>query len=212
MVRPMTISSRINKLASLVPTESTYVYDHCCDHALIGKRVKELLPDIHVIALDIVDKIINNHKDSYIPEGFEYIKQDSTSLKIKTKKQTHIIAGIGGELTIKIFNNILAQDPDAHLIISPHNKITEVRSALLGHSLRMFAEFLIHENGQYYEILSVSQKGIKPIPLYGDEFWEQNTDNSLKYLERLTKYLKFGQNEEHLNFLLTKHKDIKSLT
>lgn len=201
MAKSMTTSSRILTLISNVPDDCKVVYDHCCDHGLIGLGIKNSRPNIKVILVDIVVGITNKLKDSYIPVGVSIIQEDSSKMKIESKNATHVIAGIGGELGTKIIANILSQDQNAIFVISVNKHTHKLRLYLMENNLKLHSEQLVQENNQFYEILTVSKNGNQNISPYGLDFWTDNLEVSLSYLKRLRKHLHYAQNKEYLFFV-----------
>ena len=118
---------------------------------------------------------------------------DSAQLPLQ-KNQTHlvIIAGVGGDLLLKLVQDILKKHPKntkIDFILCPVRQLHKVRFGLSELNLRLIDEQLIKEFAQYYEVLHVSNhKEGKDISLIGECMWNLNRPTDQEYLAKNLKH------------------------
>lgn len=118
---------------------------------------------------------------------------DSAQLPLQ-KNQTHlvIIAGVGGDLLLKLVQDILKKHPKntkIDFILCPVRQLHKVRFGLTELNLRLIDEQLIKEFAQYYEVLHVSNhKEGKDISLIGECMWDLNRHTDQEYLAKNIKH------------------------
>jgi tRNA (adenine22-N1)-methyltransferase len=181
-------------------------------------------PQIHFV--DIVPSLMNELEDKltrYFPQG-ETAKQKVTSqwqvycldvaaipLEKHTGRHLVIIAGVGGDLTQKLVDDIHCKHPDKAIdfLLCPVHQQFELRSHLKALKFGLIDEVLIEENRRFYEILLVSnnqdnsEKGqnVSEISDVGDKIWtpssEQQRQISQQYKAKtLQHYLLIHQGQE----------------
>ena len=184
------MSKRIKCLQSLISRDSKLIYDLCCDH---GQIAWPFNGNAEVIYVDVVPEITKKLeiKTTDIPNT-EVICKDRTKLILKNPKKTIILAGIGGELSIKILQNLIPQLLiNDEVIISAHKNIDKLRSFLKCSKLGLLEEWLIEDNGQYYEIFKMSLNSERKISLYGDlQFQNSNKVDQLNFLKKQISFYK----------------------
>ena len=192
------LKGRLEYILSTIENNDGHFYDLCCDHGHLGLNVLKLYDFSKIFLIDqvpvIIEKLSLNIKDSDIPmpERLNIICLDATILKLKENKvNTILIAGIGGDLAIKILENLLPQlSIDDTVIISPHTELLKVRSYLRSSSLRLVSEGLVKERHKYYEVIKLKlSPAYEKVSLIGDRLIEKsNKKELLEYFDEQIKY------------------------
>ncbi|MFA0098656.1 tRNA (adenine(22)-N(1))-methyltransferase TrmK, partial [Vibrio splendidus] len=105
-------------------------------------------------------------------------------------KHLVIIAGVGGDLTQKLVDDIHREHPDKAIdfLLCPVHQQFELRSHLKALNFGLIDEVLIEDNRRYYEILLVSNnqdsveksQTIREISNVGDKIWTSSCDEQMK--------------------------------
>lgn len=216
------LSKRLEYISTFLPTDYDVYYDLCCDHGQLGFHIahKEIFNVVNLI--DRVPSIVNDLKKSPlasdIPDSviINYICLDACHLKIdKSYKNVISIAGIGGELTIKMVENLLDQlDSNDLLVISAHNNLHKLRRYLLSSDLEVTKEGLVEENKKFYEVIALKRSNnsntTKIIEFSGEKSevrkYETYYNQQVSYLEKKLLHALDKDNEE----LLKLYKSSKS--
>ena len=197
----MKLGTRLKQLDSMIPKGYDHIWDCCCDHGLLGMSLlrRNAAPKIHFV--DIVPNLIQAI-DLKLPELFPKYPQstwqthclDVTKLPINQHSGKHliIIAGVGGDETIKLVNKLFQQFSsfDMDFLLCPVYHQYSLRKHLIALNFSLLNEALIKERKQFYEILYVSSgaKHGERISPGGSAIWKANTLEEFQiakaYLER----------------------------
>lgn len=195
--------SLIDTLANAnIPVRNIHLWDVCCDHGYLGEMFLKGGFDGHVHFVDQVKSIthqLQHRLDKKDYTNYSIHCQDAAFIHLDNNK-THIIviAGVGGELTIKIIQNILKNNPHCNqdnlfFQLCPNYYIYDVRSLLHDHQFIIIDEMLILERKHHYEIMLCGKHYLfdagNIISKTGD-FWHPFTDNTQKYLNKLLHHYK----------------------
>ena len=222
----MKLSNRLQTLHSLVSNDYQHIWDCCCDHGFLGVQLlsDNKAPQIHFV--DIVPSLMNELEDKltrYFPQ-YNSDQQTVTSqwqvycidvaaipLQKHTGKHLVIIAGVGGDLTQKLVDDIHRQHPDKDIdfLLCPVHQQFELRSHLKALKFGLIDEVLIEENRRYYEILLVSNnqgeaeknQAVSDISNVGDKIWAPSCEQQLQISQQykaktLQHYLRIHQGQE----------------
>lgn len=159
------LSKRLSFILKLAPSSGDAFYDLCCDHGQLGYAVAATCDYKEIFLIDqvksIIDKISKNSLASDIPKSvaINYRCLDARKLKIdQNYKNVISIAGIGGELAIKMVENLLEQLKETDtLVISAHNNINKLRAYLIEKNLNLVDEGLIADNKKFYEVIVINK-------------------------------------------------------
>lgn len=210
-----TLKGRLEYLLRTIDNNHGHFYDLCCDHGHLGLNVLKHYNFSKIFLIDqvseIIDKLSVKIKDSDIPEAkrINIICLDAKILKIQNEFiNTIFIAGIGGELTIKILENLIPQLKDEdRVIISPHTDLVKVRRYLQDSTLHLISEGLVKERNKFYEVLklttdrSFEKSSLTGIGLYKNSDKKDLTeyfDEQIKYYELKSAHLEKVEYEETL--------------
>ncbi|WP_299691317.1 tRNA (adenine(22)-N(1))-methyltransferase TrmK [uncultured Vibrio sp.] len=222
----MKLSNRLQTLHSLVSNDYQHIWDCCCDHGFLGVQLlsDNKAPVIHFV--DIVPSLMNELEDKltrYFPlkpsaehkvtSNWKVYCMDVAAIPLNKYPGRHlvIIAGVGGDLTQKLVDDIHRQYPDqaVDFLLCPVHHQFELRAHLKALKFSLIDEVLIEENRRYYEILLVrnQQEDSQTNPLLseisqvGDKIWsadcEQKRQISQQYKAKtLQHYLRIHQGQE----------------
>lgn len=186
------MSNRINTICDLIPNDVITIYDLCCDHGQIGIEAFKRNNNFRVIFVDRVDSI-THALHSYIPRNsnLTVLTKDAKNLKIKSnKKDLFIIAGIGADLGIKIFDNLYAQNSEAYFLFCIHQKTEFLKEHLIKSKLGVLRNKFIFERGQGYEVFLTSALVDRPIKIFDSTIYDVTNQNHNNYLVSLRDYYK----------------------
>lgn len=206
----MALSQRLKQIDSMITQRYNHIWDCCCDHGYLGLELlsRNSADTLHFV--DVIPELMIDLKKR-LCERPAYQQEcnhwqlhciDVTLLPIgdTLKDDTHliIIAGVGGELVIKLVEALLRNNPNCVLefLLCPVYHQYKLRQALISWNLRLKAEHLTRDKGRFYEILHVTTNGdvgcnISPV---GSVMWDFNRSahrdyqtRMLAHFERMTK-------------------------
>ena len=203
------LGKRLQQLNKMITQPYQHIWDCCCDHGLLGMTLisRQAAPEVHFI--DIVPELMQaldsklQHYFSAMPQSWTTHCLDVQNLPMNSYEQKNpgkhlvIIAGVGGDLTTQLMEQIYRNNPttDIDFLLCPvHHQFT-LRQKLIALNFSLIDEVLITENKRFYEILLVStnlNKTIKTraISAVGDKIWRSDTpENSVMIRAYLTKTL-----------------------
>ena len=155
------LSKRLSFILKFIPSSADVFYDLCCDHGLLGIAVGQSYNYQEINLVDqvpsIIDKISKQSLPSDIPNAVQinFICQDARNLKLNESYKNIIsIAGIGGELAMKMIENLKGhlKETDS-LVVSVHNNIHKLREYLIHNNFELIDEGLVEDNKKFYEVL-----------------------------------------------------------
>ncbi|MFA0112287.1 tRNA (adenine(22)-N(1))-methyltransferase TrmK [Vibrio sp. 10N.261.46.E11] len=222
----MKLSNRLQTLHSLVSNDYQHIWDCCCDHGFLGVQLlsDNKAPQIHFV--DIVPSLMNELEGKltrYFPQDnsdqqavisqWQVYCMDVAAIPLEkhTGKHLVIIAGVGGDLTQKLVDDIHCKHPDKAIdfLLCPVHQLFELRSHLKALKFGLIDEVLIEENRRYYEILLVSNnsgeaeqsRSVSEISNVGDKIWLPSCDEQMKVSQQykaktLQHYLRIHQGQE----------------
>lgn len=206
----MKLSKRLNKIEEMITTEYSHIWDCCCDHGFLGSSLlsKKIAQHIHFV--DIVPELINklNAKlhNFYSNEQWTTHCLDVAKLPLEKYSGKHlvILAGIGGDLMIKLINIIINRHPTLNIdyLLCPVHHQYNLRKQLISNNLKLKNEALIKENKRFYEVIYVSfdTKNTDKIGPVGTKIWHSKCVKQSKVLkEYLSKTLKHYQKIQNGN-------------
>lgn|SRR5574344_286246 len=162
----MKLSKRLMNVAEFV-TEGLTVADIGTDHGYIPIYLVESGKTKHALALDInkgpIMRAQEHIEEAGLQEKIETRISDGLQKLISGEAQSIIIAGMGGELMIRILENgrnVL--DEVKELILSPHSEIGLVRKYLLENEFQIIREQMLTDDGKFYTIIKAVHGNSEP--------------------------------------------------
>ncbi len=208
MVSPMMNSFKVKLSERLATFASFYrnqdiIWDIGCDHGHLGLSFfkGESSPEIHLVdpAAPVIKKLKEKINHSYIPM-IQIFHQEGQEIKLNPESSHFIfIAGMGGLEIIDILRRVLPQlRLGDELLISPHNKVLDVRSYLGELAPLLLNEGVLSEGGIWYPYFHLGHGG-RVISQYGDQIFEGESGRG--YREHLLEKLSRHRDEESLRYL-----------
>lgn len=206
------LGKRLHVISELVTCDKMYFYDLCCDHGHLGINVLKKNAPVKIILNDQVKSICAKLEDSYadyiVDQKVEVLEQNATQVKLQKKYANFVsICGVGGDLTIKILENLFSQLTERDfLLLSPHTKIHQVRHFLIKHNFYQIKEILVEENDKFYEILLVKKcMEDTNIHFVGHDIWKASDycdfDKLQQYLGEMVKYYQIKAQYDSSDFI-----------
>ena len=162
----MQLSKRLQAVAKLVTPTHTMA-DIGTDHGylpiyLITERIVEraIAMDVNEGPLDVAKANIAKYQCA---NKIETRRSDGVTALMANEAQTIVIAGMGGNLVIKILKEgaeLLVSVPE--LILQPQSEITAVRKFLQENGYDIVAEEMVCEDGKYYPMMKVVHGDMPP--------------------------------------------------
>ena len=194
----MKLSTRLATMAQQVSFEYEHIWDCCCDHGYLGFALleqviqRQLSAKIHFVdcVAAITDPIAEQLHQREIDSRYWQVHcEDVAQLTLKGDKGLRhlvIIAGVGGELTLSLVQSLLSRHPTlaVDFMLCPVHHQYELRQGLMNAGLRLHSEQLLHENGRYYELITVSACGPLVLSAVGSLMWQTNHELHLAYIMR----------------------------
>lgn len=206
------LSTRLMQINNMVDSRYTHIWDCCCDHGFLGSALVARKAANKVHFVDIVPQLITSLdaklNDLYSSTTWETHCIDVTSLPLNNYEGKHliIIAGIGGDLMIKLIKALYQKHSDLSLdfLLCPVHHQYALRETLINLKFGMIQEALIEDNRRFYEIILVStrENENQKISVIGDNLWlcksPNQTDLVKRYLNKtLTHYRRMHQGGRH---------------
>lgn len=203
------LSHRLNAVNLLVNESYDVIWDCCCDHGLLGMTLLEREIAKKVMFVDIVPELmcrLSNKLTQFagpnLRSEWQVQCQDVASIDLKPDaKQLVIIAGVGGELLLRLIHKIITNH-DQHtlselsFIVCPVHHTYSLRQGLARLGLGLISEQIITENKRFYELLHVGFKSEAAIEPTGDTMWDFADKNHLQYLNKLIgHYTRMGKKD-----------------
>lgn len=171
------LKGRLKELADCYEGESV-VWDIGCDHAQLGLSFVDhpQIKEIHLV--DPSTEVMKNHYsnkqlDSYITSGKLFLHQDyGQRILVESESNLIFIAGMGGKEIISILQELEKSSPYSYnVVISPHKNILEVREYLHSSRYRLKTEFVISDQGRFYQVLNLDFSSQDLVSSYGKDIW-----------------------------------------
>ncbi|MGB1291490.1 MAG: tRNA (adenine(22)-N(1))-methyltransferase [Pseudoalteromonas sp.] len=194
----MKLSHRLSAINSLVDESYDVIWDCCCDHGLLGMTLLKREVAHKVVFVDIVPELMDalsntlaRFADSNANSQWQVQCKDVSSIELTADaKQLIIIAGVGGELLLRLMQKIIENHDQQTLnqlsfIICPVHHTYALRKGLAQLGLGLKSEQIIIENKRFYELLHVSFKSNIPIEPTGCSMWDFTDKHHQQYVKTL---------------------------
>lgn len=159
----MRLSERLERVVSFVrPCASAA--DIGTDHALVPVELVRRGIVKKAIAMDVRPGPLSRAKEQISRAGLsdqiEPRLSDGLAALKPQEAETVIIAGMGGELIIRILTvGRHMWDSVAQWVLSPHSEVFKVRGWLLENGFAIEKEDMVCEDGKYYVLMDVRRAG-----------------------------------------------------
>lgn len=158
----MRLSKRLETIVSMVPDTAGdgCVADIGTDHGFVPIRLLELGKAARALAMDVRKGPLKRAEDHIEQHGLKDRIECRLSDGLRQLKpgeaQTVVIAGMGGELMLRILRDgEHVRSSIAHWILSPQSELSLFRHGLEELGLAIIREQMVEEEGKYYTIMEV---------------------------------------------------------
>lgn len=209
----MQLSERLKKVISFVDA-CECAADIGTDHGYVPIALVKQGIVKKAYAMDVNEGPLLRARANIKAEGLEDFievrQSDGLSKLAAGDADTLILAGMGGELTVRILKNgKTVADSAKTLILSPHSEVFLVRKYLLSEKFEIIREEMIKDAGKYYTVIKAGHQkdsNLKPYDeaeyLYGrllmrqadPVLWEYLTQAGQKY-QKIQEELKVQNSE-----------------
>lgn len=149
-------SNRLEKIIELVGSCGTLV-DVGCDHAYIDIEMSKRKLASKIIAIDIKDGPLEKARENIEKakvKNIKLVKTDGLKGIDVDKDTTIVIAGMGGELIVKILSSAIPFEYKK-MVLLPHTKIEVLRKFLVDNNFTKTKETLVYEDNKWYNYIVV---------------------------------------------------------
>lgn len=157
----MKLSDRLERIAAKASevTEG-YAADVGTDHGFVPIRLIEMGKTKHVIAMDVrkgpLSRAKEHIREYHMEEQIETRLSDGLRELLPGEADTVVIAGMGGELMLRILKEgAHLYESVKHYILSPQSELSLFRHGLEQLGLAIMEEEMLCDEGKYYVILHV---------------------------------------------------------
>ncbi|MFP2767877.1 tRNA (adenine(22)-N(1))-methyltransferase [Oceanisphaera sp. KMM 10153] len=221
----MKIGKRLQNIEAMVEPGYTHIWDCCCDHGLLGAALlsRRAAPVIHFVDIvpSLMDELETRLRQFYpamAPQAppsaslstwqLHCIDVATLPLSLHDGKQLVIIAGVGGDLMVKLVSAIHKANPDADidfLLCPVHHQYT-LRQQLIRLNFHLQQERLLEENRRFYELLLVSTRANTHqrrtrVSAVGKQLWQarspEQADTASRYLNQTLGHYQRMQQGQH---------------
>ena len=210
------ISSRLQKIDSIISTNYQSIWDCCCDHGLLGLTLlkRKAASTIHFV--DIVPSL-TSQLESLLQKHFsteDFVQRwqvhctDVIKIPLTPQdKQLVIIAGVGGELIIQFIESLINKfhemsftkpTIEVEFILCAVHYNYQVRQTLIKNNCSLLGEYIVTENKRFYEIIHVKKQfsvlvntpdSLNEISSTGHTMWDLSITSHQQYLsETISHY------------------------
>ncbi len=201
----MELSNRLKTIASFV-TKGLCVADIGTDHGYIpidlvksGKCPKAFAMDV---GKEPLSRARQHIKEMDAQDQITCILSDGLNQLPQTEVDSLVIAGMGGDLVVKILENDLEKLKEIkEMILSPQSHLEKVRHFLHDHGFLIAKEAMVKEDGKYYVIIrAIHGKEIyekECFYYFGEKLLKNQDPILLEYMD--LQYQKYGEILKYLN-------------
>lgn len=162
--RSLQLDPRLAKCASFV-RDGVRVADIGTDHGYLpiallqsGKAVSAIAADINK---DPLDSAVRNAEKYGLTEKMHFVLSDGLHGLSAADADDVIIAGMGGELILRIVSEApWLRAPEKHLILQPMTTAAQLRSGLAALGFEIDREEAVYDGRKIYSVLSVYYTGV----------------------------------------------------
>ncbi|CAM4115378.1 tRNA (adenine(22)-N(1))-methyltransferase [Pseudoalteromonas ostreae] len=209
----MKLSSRLSAIDSLIYAPYDVIWDCCCDHGLLGmallKRAaaKQInFVDIVPTLMDELEHTLTRFSDQQAACQWQVLCQDVATIELQpSAKQLIIIAGVGGELLLRLVQKMVANCPEKlreqlSFIVCPVHHTYALRQGLQALGLGLIKEQLVQENNRFYEVIQLSFTSNTALSVTGSQIWNNAEPMHELYLQQLVAHYTRMLNKDRTYF------------
>ena len=189
--RYLNLKGRLKHISDVFNSKDyDFIIDTCCDHGHLGLALSKKSSLTNIFLIDINEGIIHRLNQKKLPDNVKAFCLDAQLFELERGKSLVIVAGVGGELAIKIISSIINKkhvDCEVDFIIAANNKNHLVRKKLQSLGFKSYKEDLIFDNEIGYEIIfSKFMKG-KDFDSVGKQMFDHRNKEHLIFAQKKMK-------------------------
>ena len=198
------LSKRLQAVADMV-TPGYVVADVGTDHGYVPIYLVKNNIAPKAYAMDINEGPLQKAKQNIKKEGLEkeidtILSDGMKGLKPDTAESV-IIAGMGGELIVRILKESKVNDTLSEMVLSPHRDVDLVRTYIIESGWHIERETMTIDAGKYYNVMKImpgeeSKKYNKTELMYGRHLLQEKNPILKEYLQK--EYNKFKRIHEKM--------------
>ncbi|MBB1385311.1 tRNA (adenine(22)-N(1))-methyltransferase TrmK [Pseudoalteromonas sp. SG45-5] len=213
----MKLSKRLAAIDALITEPEDIIWDCCCDHGYLGLALLKRNAANKVVFVDIVATLMNDleaqlssinklQKTGDKNSQWQVLCQDVGKIEIaQSKSQVVVIAGVGGELLLRLIQQITVNNLSEHLnnvrfILCPVHHTYKLRVGLKQLGLGLISEQIIYDNKRFYEVIEVSFNTNNEISNTGNEMWDFTSAEHAMYQRQLINHYNKMLNKDALYY------------
>ena len=213
------LSKRLAAIHAMIESGYDHIWDGCCDHGDLGMALLQSQPSSVVHFVDVVENIIRTLNDKLscqYPDSSRWFTHCSDLNTLQLNHQDHkhlvIIAGVGGDLTAELVENLLQNNSQHQIdfILCPVRQHFRLRQAMKALGLKLIDETLIKERNLFYEIIHIGKSG-EEIHNCGSRMWDLQQQAHCDYLEQKIQHYSQAMRSNHAskNLAFTAYQQLK---
>ena len=208
MKREIVLSGRMQMVADMV-SKGNVLADIGCDHGFVSIYLLEKGICSKVIAMDVNEGPLLRAKEHVKERGLApYIDvrlSDGMEKLLIGEADSILIAGMGGDLVIRILQNgHQVCRAVKELILQPQSELKRVREFLRDNHYKIVDEDMILEDGKYYPMMKV-------IPVEVDAFWKDKPEEIIEPCDMYGPLLIKNGNPVLRKFLVKQHNQLNGI-
>lgn len=213
----MKLSKRLAAIDALITEPEDIIWDCCCDHGYLGLALLKRNAANKVIFVDIVPDLMANlellllrvssaqsmHSNN---DQWQVLCKDVGAIKLTSDtKQVVVIAGVGGELLLKLLQQVVANNSmhiiqNVRFILCPVQHTYTLRTGLDLLGLGLLSEQIIVDNKRFYEVIEVSFNSNTTLSKTGDMMWQYDNAVHKAYKQQLLNHYTKMLNKDALYY------------
>lgn len=228
----MKLGKRLQHIESSITSNYDHIWDCCCDHGLLGMSLLANNINAKVHFVDIVPHLMNELEQKlhiYPATKWQTHCIDVSKLPLNANlenstKHLIIIAGIGGEQTCQLINEICEKNTlvEIDFLLCPVHQLHSLRQQLIKLNVQLVSESLIEENERFYEVLLLSKsqtehKHMNTVSPAGNQLWlcqnpqelalaQTYLNNTLNHYKRMQQ----GAKNKHIEAIINDYQKIRA--
>lgn len=146
---------RLNEIFSVI-TPCDVIADIGCDHGYISKMIAKSGIAQLIVMTDISAKCLKKAEDLLKEEveqgkAVSFVSDGLTGVEIHIDEA--VIAGMGGEETVKILSDRSRYEKVSKLVLQPMKNADKVRKYLLDNGYKIERDYTFYDAGKFYELI-----------------------------------------------------------
>ena len=197
------------KAVAAMVTPGNILADIGTDHGYVPISLVQRKKIPKAIAMDVnkgpLQRACEHIADSQLEEFIETRLSDGVKKLKVGEVDSILIAGMGGELVIRILSDGMDVCRSVkELILQPQSELEKVRQFLRENNLKIIDEDMVIEDGKYYPMMKV-------VPVESDDFWGNIPQEAVQACYMYGPILLKNGNPSLRKYLVKQHKQLEKI-